>query len=106
MKRIYIAGQITGLPETDWQRNFSEARAEVKALEAEPVCPTLLPHNHGKTWEEYMDECLRALRTCDAVYAQRNWQDSKGATIEVLFAQGMGLEIIYQACEKAKEVAL
>lgn len=96
MKRIYIAGQITGLPEDVWMKNFSIARQEVRALEAAPVCPTMQPHDHGKTWEEYMKEDLRMMLTCDAVYVQRNWKDSKSAELERNLALGLGMEIIYQ----------
>lgn len=96
MKRIYIAGQITGLPEDVWMKNFSTARQEVRALEATPVCPTMQPHNHGKTWEEYMKEDLCMMLTCDAVYVQRNWKNSKCAVLEWYTATALNMEIIYQ----------
>lgn len=96
MKRIYIAGQITGLPEEVWMKNFSLARQEVRALEAAPVCPTMQPHIHGKTWLEYMKEDLRMMLTCDAVYVQRNWKNSKGAVLEWSTATALNMEIIYQ----------
>lgn len=95
-KRIYVAGKIGNLPEEVWQMNFLEARNEVFGMGCIPVCPTKLPHNHGRTWSEYMKEDLAAMLTCDGVYAQRNWQDSPGATIEVNLAKAIGMEIIYQ----------
>ncbi len=48
-------------------------------------------------WRDYIDITLAALRTCDAIYMLRNWEKSKGATIEKLYAEGSGMRIYYQA---------
>ena len=48
-------------------------------------------------WRDYIDITLAALRTCDAIYMLRNWEKSKGATIEKLYAEGSGMRIFYQA---------
>lgn len=96
MKKCYIAGKIGDLPEDEFKANFAEARAEVAAMGFEPVCPTLLPHNHERTWLSYMKEDVTALLQCDALFAQRNWHISKGARIEVAIAWMLGIEIFYQ----------
>lgn len=95
-KRYYIAGKIGKLPEEEWRRNFLYARNAVAAIGHEPVCPTQSPHEHERTWASYMKEDLAALLTCHGVYAQRNWKDSPGATIEVNLAKAIGMDIIYQ----------
>lgn len=94
--KCYIAGKIGNLPDDVWQANFKYARLAVRALGYDPVCPTQLPHNHDRTWESYMKEDLTALLQCDLLYAQRNWKESRGATIEVNLAKTVGIEIIYQ----------
>ena len=96
MKKCYIAGKIGGLPEEVYKANFERAKAEVCALFFEPVNPVELPHNHGKTWREYMNEDLTELLKCDYVYAQKNWTDSRGARIEVMLAIDLGIEVIFQ----------
>lgn len=96
MKKCYIAGKIGGLPDSEYKANFEQAKQEVLIYGLEPVSPCDLPHDHGRTWEEYMKEDLRALLECDAVYALRNWEDSRGAKIEIGLARIVGLPIIHQ----------
>jgi len=103
-KRCYIAGKIGTLTADVYEANFATARQEVEALGMKPICPTQLPHNHDRTWISYMREDLAALLTCDKVYAQRNWTNSKGAGIEVNTALALGIEVIYQSDCKTKEI--
>lgn len=98
-KKCYIAGKIGDLPLEVYTKNFNEAKDQVKELGFEPVSPTDLPHNHDKKWLSYMREDMKAMLDCDAVFAQRNWNDSPGARIEVSTAKSLGLQVIYQALE-------
>lgn len=95
-KKCYIAGKIGGLQEADYTQKFNQAKKEVIALGYTPVSPLDLPHNHNRTWEDYMKEDLIAMLTCDAVYTLTNWRHSIGATIEVNTAVSVGINIIHQ----------
>ena len=97
-KKCYIAGKIGGLDVEVFTKNFEQAKQEVAALGYEPVSPVDLPHNHGRTWAEYMREDLRAMLECEAVYALSNWRTSPGANIEVNLALNVGLTILHQPC--------
>jgi len=97
MRKCYIAGKIGGLPVEVYTRAFAEAENAVFTLGYEPVNPVTLPHNHGRTWAEYMCEDLHALLDCKAVYALRNWRDSPGATLEVFLAVELGKTIFHQS---------
>lgn len=101
-KRCYIIGKIGDLPEEEYKANFEQAKREVEALGLEPVSPLDLPHNHGRTWSEYMREDLIALLCCGWVYAQRNWRQSPGGIIEVETAMKVGLNIIQQVQQPKK----
>ena len=96
MKRCYIAGKITGLPESEWKQNFEQAKKEVSELGFIPVSPIDLPHNHAKTWRDYMKEDLTALLTCDCIYLLENWESSRGAIIEFHLAVQLEIETMYQ----------
>lgn len=96
MKKCYIAGNIGNLPVNEYEFNFAQAMEEVRAMGMEPICPLNLPHNHGKTWREYMREDLIAMLGCEVVYCLRNWRDSPGAKIEIDTALKVGLDIIQQ----------
>ncbi len=96
MKKCYIAGKIGDLPQAEYKAEFEKAKEEVRLLGFEPVSPVDLPHNHGRSWGEYMREDLTELLKCHNLYALRNWRLSPGATIEINTAMSVGLHIIHQ----------
>lgn len=94
--KLYIAGRIAD--ELDYQVKFAQACTEVLLLDHTPVSPCEI-HTNGcdhQEWSEWMVCDLHAMLDCDGVYALRDWQSSKGATIEVQLAMRLGKEIIYQ----------
>ena len=95
-KKCYIAGKIGELAPAEFTAKFESAEAEVKLLGYIPISPLKLPHNHNKSWNEYMKEDLIALLQCDCVYAMRNWRLSPGACIEIELAVRVGINIIHQ----------
>jgi len=94
--KIYIAGPITGydLNERKREFDFNQSLLEVEGFEV--VNPMALPHNHDKSWESYMRECIAALITCDEIFMLKNWRASKGARIEMYIAFEMGMKIIFE----------
>lgn len=95
-EKCYIAGKIGDLPEETYKANFEQAKMEVRSMGFDPVSPVDLPHNHGRTWSEYMREDLIAMLECKHVYALRNWRNSPGATIEINTALSVGINILHQ----------
>jgi len=73
---------------------FEQAELGLRALGFEVVNPMNLPHDHDKRWGSYMIECLTALMTCDGVFMLLDWEKSRGARIEHIFAKAHGLEIM------------
>lgn len=96
MKKCYIAGKIGDLPETIYKLNFENAKKEVEALGFIPISPVDLPHNHGKTYTEYMQEDLISMFDCEVVYCLRNWRHSLGATCEINLATFLGKKVIHK----------
>jgi len=94
--KCYIAGKIGGLDVADYTERFETAKAEVLSMGFEPVSPIELPHNHGRSWEEYMREDIAELMQCQCLYALTNWRHSIGATIEVNTAISVGIDVIHQ----------
>jgi len=96
LKKCYIAGKITGLPESEYKANFEAAKKEVEALGYIPVSPVDLPHDHDMTWESYMKEGMVAMMGCEVIFMIKNWLQSPGATIEFETAYNLNYSIIYQ----------
>jgi hypothetical protein len=95
MKRIYIAGRITGI-EVIASFFFEEAEKELLAQGYEVINPMKLPHQHDKAWESYMKECIRELCTCTEIFMLRGWEESCGAILERGLAQMLDLQRNYQ----------
>lgn len=92
--KIYIAGAITGhdLQERretfmKWQKYFEDRGYAV-------VNPMELPHNHDKTWESYMKECIVALVDCTTIFLIDGWEESKGAQLELDIAKKLDFIIV------------
>lgn len=99
MKKVYIAGRITGMEEKAFSI-FENAEKYISNNELlcslEIVNPMKLPHNHDRTWASYMKECIKNLCDCDYIFMLSNWKESKGAIIEHDIAKNLQINIIYE----------
>lgn len=70
--KIYIAGPMTGYP--DYNRAAFNAKASELMSEGHIVLnPAVLPG--GLCQSEYMDICLAMVRSADAIYLLKGWED-------------------------------
>ena len=98
--RIYISGQVTG--DQNYKYKFKRAEEEVSLKYAlfEPKVESMPSKDYlrlnEKTWDECMIECLKCLDSCDTIYMLRDWEDSKGACIEIGYALGQNKTVIFQ----------
>jgi hypothetical protein len=90
MKRIYIAGPMTGYPELNFPAFHAEA-ARLRALGYEVVNPAEINADPSAGWVDCMRADIRELVTCDAVATLHGWSKSKGASLEVHIARELGL---------------
>lgn len=96
LTKCYISGKITGI-ENKANELFEKGCYEAEKLGlGNPVNPMTLPHDHDKSWINFMKEDVKAMLDCENVYMLNNWKDSKGATIEHDIAKSLGLNIVYQ----------
>ena len=98
--RIYLSGKITGLDKEDYTKQFARAEAFYKTGGFDVVNPVtigeeILKQNPSATWEDFMAEDLKALRTCTHIVLLEGWEESKGAKMEKAEAEKLGLEIMY-----------
>ena len=94
MARVYIAGKISGLPIEEAFIKFRNAELKLLNEGHTVINPMTLRHNHDKTWESYMRECVSAITTVDEVYYLPCWSDSKGAKIELMIAESLNIPTI------------
>lgn len=93
MKTVYIAGKISGIEEQAFQL-FENAEQLLIKRGFKVVNPMKLSHNHDRTWESYMKECINEMMKCDVIYPLPNWHESKGAKIEMDLARKLNIKIV------------
>ena len=92
MKRIYISGPMTGLPEFNFPA-FHAAAAKLRERGHAAVNPAEINAETGGDWHYYLKADIKALCDCDALALLPGWQNSKGAHLELHIAHRLGLEI-------------
>lgn len=92
MKRIYISGPMSGLPEHNFPA-FHGAAAKLRAVGYEVVNPAEINEDTTLTWEQCLRADIRALCDCDTVALLPGWEDSKGAHLEVHVAHRLGIKV-------------
>lgn len=93
MKRIYIAGPMTGLPEFNYPA-FKAAAERLRALGYDVENPAENPEPHCGSWLGYMRMAIRQLSQCDGVAMLPGWETSRGARIEHQLAKQLGLMVL------------
>lgn len=100
-QRIYIAGPMTGLPDNNYPAFHDAAnRLRGRAWHVENPAENPEPHTDAACkWTAYMRMGVSQLMTCHAIYLLPGWQNSKGASLEYLVAQRLGLTIYVHATQ-------
>ena len=104
MGKVYISGQISGLPIEEVKEKFSSVEAQLIAQGYEVVNPLKngLPWN--APWELHIAMDIVLLMGCDTIYLLTGWDNSRGATLEKNFAELTKKKIIYEAAPAYSEI--
>lgn len=96
MKKIYIAGPITGYDRGERRQTFADAAEKLKAEGYDPRDPWEAPKPDDPTWSDCMRADIKMLVECDSIYMLRGWEKSEGALLEFDIAKRLGLEIKFE----------
>ena len=104
MKKIYIAGKMTGLKNYG-KKYFNRMEKNLRKKGWEVINPIKISKYISLMLDKkikdipkeiFMKEDLKHLIECDAILLLHNWVNSDGAKIEFAVAKSLGLEIIYE----------
>ena len=96
MKRLYISGAMSGMPDLNFPLFNSEA-ARLRALGYDVVNPAELNPDPSTSWHQCMRTDLKALLDCDTIALLPQWQKSAGAHLEMHIAHRVGIDIVIAA---------
>ena len=94
MKKIYIAGKVTGEPIAECTMKFGQAQKEIESWGFEGINPLAVVGDFQSSWESAMKKCIKALVDCDGMVILPCWQDSPGAKIERQLAEDLNITIV------------
>lgn len=94
IKKIYIAGKVSGLPVAQTSMKFGKHQQLLMQQGHTPIVPLDICTKKD-TWHQAMRKCIAALVTCDEIHMLHDWQDSPGATLEHELAGKLGITIHY-----------
>lgn len=85
---LYVAGPMTGLPERN-RPAFFAAEALLRSMGHDTLNPAISEDLMGWdcSWEDYMKNDAKLVRSADGIVLLPGWQKSKGAKIEARMAR-------------------
>ena len=101
MRRLYIAGPITGQPDNN-KAKFAEAETLLNGAGYATINPQNVHEDHcdddgrpgedAHTWRWYMARCLPLVLESDGVALLPGWRGSRGARVEHDLAWAAGID--------------
>ena len=94
---VYISGPISGTDYWDARDRFYRVWSEARNAECNVADPTDIGA-WGLSWETYMRIATAVIESgeIDLMVMLTGWEQSRGATIEHLWAKNHGIRIAYQ----------
>lgn len=91
--RFYISGPMSGYP--DQNRSQFTVAAQMLRERGYEVCnPIEFDESPGLAWSDYLRKDIRALMDCQGVITLPDWQESRGASLEVHIAHALGMQVL------------
>lgn len=103
-ERVYISGKISGLGYSYVNLKFAACEAALNHVGMEPVNPLNNGLPESATWKEHMRADIALLKTCDTIYLQEDFAQSRGAMMELFLAMRWGKRIIMSSCTSMRIV--
>lgn len=94
MRRVYLSGPMTGLPELNFPA-FHAAAQRLRNEGLQVVNPAEINPGHTLSWQACMRADIQALCDCDTIALLPGWEGSAGAHLELHIAHRLGLRIAH-----------
>jgi uncharacterized protein DUF4406 len=92
LKILYVCGPMSGYDEYNWP-SFKDATRRLREAGYEVRCPTESGAAFDLPWDECLKLSIKAMMDCNALALLPNWEDSRGAAIEIDLAGKLDMAI-------------
>jgi hypothetical protein len=89
---LYVAGPMSGYPEYNYPK-FREVAKHLRDRGYTVLNPVNAAVPEGSPWETYMRAALAMVLAASGVATLPDWQESRGAAIEVGLAHDLGVPV-------------
>jgi hypothetical protein len=94
MNKLYLSGPMTGIANYNHEL-FDRVAAEFRHVGFEVCSPAeFFDGDITRERDEYMREAFKYLLEADTVVILPGWESSKGARLEIMIAQELGLNLV------------
>lgn len=93
MKRIYLSGPMTGIPDFNFSAFNAEA-ARLRNLGYDVVNPVDINPDTTTPYNDCLRNDLKALLDCDTIAMLDGWMNSNGAHLEMHIAHRVGILVV------------
>ena len=93
-KTAYLAGKISGLPNTHVKNKFNRVGEHLKSMGYNVINPVAIA-NTTLSWDESVRTDIKQMLECDEVHLLPGWQESRGAQLERDIAIRLGMQVVY-----------
>ncbi len=94
MNKLYLSGPMTGIPNYNHEL-FDRVAAEFRHVGFDVCSPAeFFDGDITRERHEYMREAFKYLLEADTVVILPGWEGSKGARLEIMVAQELGLNLV------------
>lgn len=94
MNKLYLSGPMTGIENYNHEL-FNRVAQEFRLVGFEVCSPSeFFDGDRTRERHEYMREAVKYLLEADTVVILPGWENSKGARLEIMIAQELGLNMV------------
>lgn len=93
MKRIYLSGPMSNLPDLNFPA-FTAAADALRAKGFDVINPAEINPEGEKTWHACMRADIKALCDCHTIALLPGWENSAGAHLELNLAHRLGMRVV------------
>lgn len=92
MKKVYLSGPMSHLPDLNFPAFHAAARSLRKAG-FDVTNPAEINVDNGQSWKACMRADIQALCECDSLALLPGWENSEGAHLELHIAHRVGISV-------------